>query len=691
MKAAITLRSFFLCCIVFSLCLYPKIVSAGVKNSIQQKLNAPNNIQYEPYYLDSESPAVAEGQSSQTFEVLADFKDKRDQANESLGRSREKSESSTFSRYAVYQSHYKAELEENVVTVKGEVSFQVFQKGLTQLPLVNSQVGLIDVSVNRGAAYVIMQGGIYYLIIDKPGKYSLTLEFLIKASREREHGPGSFNFEVVPAPISQFELTMPETGIEIFVDPAIKVEIKKEPDKTLAWAIMPNTRSITARWTKELHREEITPIILEPKVYADTSNYVTLGEGVIQCRTQFNYSILQSEVSSFRLSFPNDISILEVNGRDLRDWKVTQKEESQFLDVYLNFGVKGNYALNISYEKNIGEGSVIAEIPAIKAEAVERETGYLGIASRTSVELAINKLDKVTAIDVKELPAAIWSSSANPILLAFKYLNHPFQIIIEVTKHEEIPVLVAVVDSVEYSSLYTLEGKVLTKATFHLRNNVKQFLRLELPPEAVLWSSFVASKPVKPAKDKNGSILIPLEKSQLQGESLTRFPVEIVYLDNNSELQFVGGKIRIPLPKIDIPISSLDWKIFAPEEFTYFNFKGNVQRMMAGSFFPFIDVASSVQPAYQKDAKEMRSLYESYQEANIDRRGLLPIKIEIPQRGKLLGFSKLLVTEQESPWVSFQYTGVINKISGLIKLLIVLGIIFLFLRIFLKILSKKKK
>jgi len=308
------------------------------------------------------------------------------------------------------------------------------------------------------------------------------------------------------------------------------------------------------RWTKALPKEEITPVKLEPKVYVDTATYASVGEGIMRCQSLLNYSILQSEISNPRIVMPEDVSVLEVKGRDLRDWKVYKKDGQQYLDVYLNFGVKGKYGLNLTYERNIGEGSVAAEVPWIRALDVEREKGYIGIAASTNVELAANKLEGVTLVDIKELPSSIWSRTTNPILLAFKYLNHPFTINIDVTRHEELPVLVAAIDSGHYATLLTDEGKVLTKATYQVRNNVKQFLRLTLPEDATLWSSFVVNKPVKPAKDKSGNILIPLEKSQLRGESIAQFPVEIVYLDKGPKMNLMG-KLKLNLPQTDIPIS----------------------------------------------------------------------------------------------------------------------------------------
>jgi len=664
------------------------IAGEDFQRRMQQKINAPTNIQFEqhgPYYSSGGKGEV----QLDAWDIEEKAVDKPKEIRKERLTGTLAVASPVISSYAIYKTCYKSEMEENVVTIRGNILFEVFKKGWTQIPLVGSNVGLIDVAINKGASYVIMQGGKYYLMIDKPGRYNLDIEFLIKASREREGGPGSFNFEVMSAPISQFEFTMPETGVEIFVEPSIKTEIKREPKRTVAWAIMPNTQTITVRWTKALPKEEIAPVKLEPKVYADTTTYASVGEGLIRCQTNLNYSVLQSEISNLRIALPEDVSVLDVQGRDLRDWKVSNKESLQYLDVYLNFGVKGNYILSLSYERKIGEGSVVAQVPWVRVIGVEREKGYFGLAAATNVELAVNKIEHVTAIDVKELPASIWSSTASPILLAFKYLAHPFSIAIDVTRHEELPVLVAAIDSVDYVTLHTDEGKSLTKAVYQVRNNVKQFIHLVLPKNATLWSAFVAGKPVKPAKDKKGDILIPLEKSQLQGEILTQFPVEIVYLDQNTKMRLLG-RLKLDLPQTDIPISSLNWSVYLPLDYAYFNFGGDIKPIRRGGYLPSpLGAVVSMQKALTSSVQYEQRMEQfapgiTYQDIDSARtKGILPIKIDIPQQGRLYRFSKLLVTEKESPWLSTNFITVFRQVHGPIRFLILIIIVF-FVGIFIK-------
>jgi hypothetical protein len=678
-----------------------------LREKLEKKINESNNIQFQrntPRYQ------AATTRSEEALQRTGRQPSQQPMRQSQQLKSDQGYNNPIFSDYAVYQTSYKAELEDNVVTVEGRATFEVFNEGWTQIPLISTDVGLIDVSVNKGVAYVTMRGNKYYLMTDEAGRYRLDFEFLIKAHRERENGPGNFRFDVIPAPISQYEFIMRESGVQIFVEPAIRVEVEDRGNYTVAWAVMPNTHNIKTRWTKALPKEKIAPVKLEPKIYAKTATYASVGEGIVRCQSQVNLSILQAETTNFRILLSKDASLLDVTGKDIRDWKVTKEDGNQYLDVYLNFGVKGNYVLDIAYEKNIGQGSVVANMPQVKVMGVERENGHLGIASKTNVELEVNTLKNATLIDTKELPASIWRSSSSPILLAFKYLNHPFDVTIDVTRHEELPVLISAIDSAEYTTVHTEEGKALTSVTYRIRNNVKQFLRIGLPEKATLWSAFVAGKPVKPAQDTEDTILIPLEKSQRQGESLTHFPVEIVYLDQSVKVGKIGS-IDLRLPKTDIPVSELLWTVYMPEDYVYYGFKGDVkptkyfrhryQSHVAGRLAgnqraarQEMDQIATTQyePYYlEQKASQIRKKFQSYQSTTVQQAGAMPIRVNIPKRGRILRFTKLLVTDNESPHVTVKYLKAYRKVTGVIRFIAAVVFILLAVKFIIRLFKRKKK
>lgn len=609
--------------------------------------------------------------------------------------------------YAIYQSEYETKIEEEIAFIKGRVNLEVFKKtGYVKIPLAASSVGLKEVSLNRKPSFVIREGSQYVLLINKPGLYSLDLEFFVKVKREREYGPGSFSFKVLPSPISILDVEMEETEVEIFVEPSIKIEAERMPKKTLATVVLPYTEKITIRWSKSLPKEIITKVQLKPKIYVDAVTLVSIGDGIAKCFSQLNYSILQSEVSNLRVALPEGVGVLDVSGRELRDWKIKNEGGQQILDAYLNYGVKGNYTLNLTYERSIGEGSVTAQLPQINVLGTQRQRGFVGVEALTNIELAVNQFKGASMIDVKELPQQIWGRARNPVLLAFKYLKVPYEAVIDVTKHEELPVLIATIDCANYVTLFTDEGKTLTKATYQMRNNVKQFIKLSLPAKAELWSCFVAGKPVKPAKNKAGKILIPLEKSQRLGEALTQFPVEVVYLTKNSKLKILG-KLNLNLPITDIPASELLWSLYLPDKFQYFKFDGDVavlekttrrswglsKSIVSGGMYSkekTLDVRSDRKSRMNDKLNQIASFSTQVEmEGDVleavgaaQSRGVLPIKINISGRGKLYRFNKLLVTD-ESPWVSAFYFRWPKWITSLFKLLILIvfvGAIIAFIR-----------
>jgi len=657
------------------------------------------NLQEEPYYGDSE---VSQQQLMSQQGVRYD----RQQAASSSRRENEL----IIGEYAIYHTEYSAKIEEEIAVVKGAVNFEVFKKsGWVKIPLAESAVGLKEASLNKKPCFVIREGSKYYAVISKPGSYHLDLEFFVKVNRERERGPGKILFSVLPSPISILDVEMEDGDAEIFVEPSIKIETEKSAKKTLATVVLPYTENVTIRWSKALAKEIIPVVKLEPKLYADTVSLISIGDGVAKCFSRISYSILQSEISGLSISLPEDVGILDVSGNELRDWKVKVKDARQILDIYFNYGIKGNYTLNLVYERNIGPGSVSADLPDIYLAGAERQRGFVGIEALTNIEFAFNKLNAASVIDIKELPQDIWHKSRNPVILAFKYLNAPYSVIIDVTKHEEIPVLLAAIDSAGYVTLFTKEGKTLTKATYQMRNNVKQFIRILLPKGASLWSCFVSGKPVKPAKDKEGRVLIPLEKSQITGEALAQFPVEVVYLNKNSKLNFFG-KVRMELPKLDIPANELFWSLYMPEKYSYFNFDSDLDKTahygfgLGGGYAPQkempalgmdeikskkgrrISKVSGIASQFSPQAAMEKSLLSEVQV--IQERGALPIRIDIPQNGRLYRFGKLLVTD-ESSWVSVYYVRSARKALKWLFFAALFILIIILVRKFKSVLAKK--
>src|SRR5262249_11005776 len=141
-------------------------------------------------------------------------------------------------------------------------------------------------------------------------------------------------------------------------------------------------------------------------------------------------------------------------------------------------------------------------------------------------------------------------------------------------RHEEIPMLTTTVDCANAVTVLTKDGQWVTRASFQVRNHLKQFMSIRLPKGAILWSAFVAGQPVKPSLDKEGRVLIPLQKSNMADE-IQSFPVEVIYHAQETALG-LGGNRSAFLPAVDLPISQVLWSMYVPEEYRFLHFGGSM-------------------------------------------------------------------------------------------------------------------
>jgi hypothetical protein len=284
-------------------------------------------------------------------------------------------------------------------------------------------------------------------------------------------------------------------------------------------------------------------------------------------------------------------------------------------------------------------------------------------------------------VDVKELPAELWSAAQGPLLYGFTGTSADGALALAVTRHDDVPVLTSTIDSANAVTVLTKDGQSVTRVAYYTRNHLKQFLVLDLPSGAEVWSVFVNGRASKPSRNKDGQLLVPLDKSDLRGDDAA-FPVEIVYHSQAVSLG-LAGRTRPSLPKVDLPISQLVWSLYAPENVSLLHVSGNVEAqdalvMMAGA--PVKDLRSMARgdregylrgamkaivsndaPAAPEEkvaarqaAMELDVIADKDEGAAMTQAHVLPIAFRLPEAGHLYRFAQIMVT-RDAPAVSLTY------------------------------------
>ncbi len=213
------------------------------------------------------------------------------------------------------------------------------------------------------------------------------------------------------------------------------------------------------------------------------------------------------------------------------DWDVNNRElKVSFIEAVANttrFTLSGELALPRDGKLNV---------PLIRLPSVERETGGVGIEVLGAGEIKERQSSGLEEAEAGELGQLI-ASRPSPSLIAFR-LNpadgkSDRSLSLTVARYTPQAVLTANIEEAEYNALFAEDGKLLVQSRFAVRNNQRNFLKLTLPPTAVLWSASVAGRPIRPGRAPDGSLLLPLEKSR-SGEEAPAFVVEIVVYRSRS-------------------------------------------------------------------------------------------------------------------------------------------------------------
>ncbi|HOU94730.1 MAG TPA: hypothetical protein PLU22_26950, partial [Polyangiaceae bacterium] len=209
-----------------------------------------------------------------------------------------------------------------------------------------------------------------------------------------------------------------------------------------------------------------------------------------------------------------------------------------------------------------GDGHGLVAVPL----GVERVRGWIGVEARGNLELSAGTVADATPVDVRTLPPAILGVTDQPLVLGYKYLGAKPAVALVAAEHPEVEVLVTLLDRTAARTTWNREGRRLTSVRYQIRNNRRQFLKLALPKGAELWSTSVAGRAVQPARAPDGRVMVPLVRSQQEGDALASYELEVVYVENGPGADARGrGEFSAAIPVVDVPSTYVSWIVYSPD------------------------------------------------------------------------------------------------------------------------------
>ncbi len=314
------------------------------------------------------------------------------------------------------------------------------------------------------------------------------------------------------------------------------------------------------------------------QITAEVLGLINLSDNLASINVQINYLIPDPGMSNLVIEFPKEVNITRVQGQFIRTQDIIQLEDKQQLKIALTKPVRDEWTLFLTYEKYIPKDAKSLDFPFLELKGVKSTEAVFGLEASANLEIKIGPSENIKQLDLSQIPDSLSKQTQSVILLGFAYsaLGEPGikrSLTFELTRYQDVQVIDAIIDDARYLTLCLQDGFCITKGIFSVRNKSRQYLKIQLPQDAKIWSAFLVDNPVRPSRNADGEFLVPLTRSDLGLSGIEDFPVEIVYV-NPAKQWGAGGRTAMELPKLDLVVREMNWFMFLPDKYQYQNFSG---------------------------------------------------------------------------------------------------------------------
>lgn len=332
-----------------------------------------------------------------------------------------------------------ATVAKDVVTVKADVRIELLKEGWHEVPL-----RLADVAVTRAtlggepARLVFDSRRGYVLLVEKKGEAPklVTLKLEFAKAYSKTPGRNRVSFQSPLAPVSKWDVTIPEPGVEVNVHPMLAAtEVPPEPgaEETHVLAFVGAAPEVRFEWTPKAEGAKG----LEALASVKAEQEVRIDEGVTRTRTRLAYEISRAEIATLTVDVPADQKVVNVFDPNVREWSVEPappeagQDARQRVTVHLFEPARGTQNLIVELEKFTtgGDGQVV--VPVVRAVGVGRQMGVVVVQVASGLRAEAERSEKLLQLDAGELPANLKRTGWD---FAYRYATLPFGLALSVEK-----------------------------------------------------------------------------------------------------------------------------------------------------------------------------------------------------------------------------------------------------------------
>jgi len=538
------------------------------------------------------------------------------------------------------------------LTVVGES----FADGVHRVPLMPAAT-LTAASRQGQPLPMVTHDGSDTALVRGRGPFVLTLEWGTAVGASQ--GQGSFIVPIPAAGTAHATFDLPGDASDIRLTAGAINSRTIVDGRTIVEATLPAGGAVQVTWIARETSVAAAPA-KDVRLLADVLSLVTIGDADLRLTSLVDLTVVQGEPATFTLDLPAGYELTTVSGNSLDHY---ENGNGSVVLTIRDPAARAHQFL-VGLERAHGGGSLQLDTAFVSVRNAQRQRGQVGIESSGTLDLAAEPRGAMPRIDVRELHPVLLSLARQPLLAAFRYQQTAAAtpvLALDIRRFADAGVVAAVADRAEATTLVTSEGRALTEVKLHVKNRAQPFMKVDLPSGASLISVDVAGATAKPVVGSDGT-RVPLLRPGFRPAG--GYEVSFVYLTSGAPFARKGA-MEMALPRMDVPISLMEWEVFVPSRYTVKAIGGDVidarlaavadARQPAPVAAPIASAVLAEKVTVTADSPALDT-QPSQNVINLQQRasGVLPVRIDVPRAGTSHRFAKPLVVDQQTT-VTLQY------------------------------------
>ncbi|AMV21663.1 hypothetical protein [Planctomyces sp. SH-PL14] len=311
--------------------------------------------------------------------------------------------------------------------VKARFLLEGFRKHQIRLPL-PFEGGAIQSAVLDGApAPLAVDGARPVLILDKPGRHVLDVEF--RTALETTGPAGRIAVKLHPVPAARLTFELPTPDLEFRLTGSSGQFRKGTVDgKTVVEAPVDQGGEIALAWQPKQVKGIDSAI-----VQVESSTIASFDDAGLQSSHAFGISVRQGTISDLVFSLPAEMSLKKLRGDDVSGWETNGEGADRTLKVFFRQPIDRQTRIVVELFRTFdADAATPLTVPEVAPRDVSRDSGQVGLFTTSSLGLRVREATGVVQTDAgKFQPAAELARPEGTPQTAYRFSARPARIVVE--------------------------------------------------------------------------------------------------------------------------------------------------------------------------------------------------------------------------------------------------------------------